>query len=228
MIALHMTWESLAFLHWPVPVSALRDQIPVVLEIDTFDGSAWVAITPFVMRNVRPSFTPPIPTARDFPELNVRTYVRYKGRIGVWFFSLDASSWLAVQAARVAVGLPYRHARMQARRVSDGTVYESVRIESGVPAAEFSATYRAAGDVAMSLPDSFEFWATERYSLFALRGGALLRLDIEHEPWPLQPATIEIRRNTMASAAGIPLPDMDPRVHYAGSLDVDAHWPVSG
>ena len=105
--ALFMRWVDLAFLHWRVSPDVLRPHIPSQLEVDTFDGSAWIGVVPFRMTHVHPIALPPIPTVRDFPELNVRTYVRSGGRAGVWFFSLDAAIRLAVFGSRVSVGLPY-------------------------------------------------------------------------------------------------------------------------
>jgi len=224
--ALRMRWIDVAFLHWRVPADDVRVLLPPPLELDLFDGSAWLAVAPFRMTAVRPAFSPPIPTASDFPELNVRTYVRHGGRSGIWFFSLDAASWLAVVGARTAVGLPYFHARMRERRVGDEVAYESGRTHPGARAAEFRARYRPTGRVYRAEAGSLDYWLTERYALFAFHTGRLLRLDIEHVQWPLQHATAEVERNTMASAAGIALPSEAPRVRFARELDVVAHWPV--
>lgn len=225
--ALFMRWVDLAFLHWRVSPDALRARVPAQLEIDTFDGSAWIGVTPFRMTGVHPVGLPPIPTVRDFPELNVRTYVRYKGRAGVWFFSLDAASQLAVFGARAVVALPYFHASMIERRVADEIHYESVRTGHRGAAAEFRGRYRATGDVFNSTAGSLEHFLTERYSLFSVRMGALLRLDIEHAPWPLQPASVTIERNTMTDWLGIRLPADPPHVLFASTLDVWAHLPVA-
>ena len=224
--ALRMTWSDLAFLHWRLPAEEIRALVPPPLEVDLFDGSAWVAVTPFRMTKVRPVFTPPIPTANDFPELNVRTYVRHGGWSGVWFFSLDAASRLAVGAARTTLGLPYFRARMHERRDGEQVRYESRRTHARARPAEFRAHYRPTGSVYLAEAGSLDYWLTERYSLFAQHAGQLLRLDIEHEQWPLQHATADIERNTMARASGITLPNDAPHVRFARQLDVTAHWPV--
>lgn len=224
--ALRMSWVDLAFLHWPVPAKALRPLVPAALEIETFDGSAWVAVTPFRMLGVRVRGMPPVPTATDFPELNVRTYVKCHDRRGVWFFSLDAGSWLAVAGARAVTGLPYFHARMSARRDGTDVIYRSDRTHPGARAAQLRVRYRPIGDVYRSAPGWFEHWCTERYSLFSLAAGRrLLRLDIEHVPWPLQPASADIELNSMAHASRFDLPNAAPHILYAGRLDVVAHWP---
>jgi len=227
MYALRMTWVDLAFLHWPVPPEALRAIVPRQLELETFDASAWVGVVPFEMRGVRARFAPPVPTARDFPELNVRTYVRFGDRPGVYFFSLDAASWLAVVGARASTGLRYFLAFMAMRRDGDAIRYDSVRTHPGAADAQFAATYRPAGGVFTSEPGSFEFWSTERYSLFSRRGRRLVRLDIEHARWPLRHASVTIDRNSMAAASGISLPARAPHVLFAERQDVLAHWPRS-
>ena len=105
-------WHDLLFAHWRCPVSDLRALIPAALEIDTFDSTAWIGVIPFYMSGVRLRGAPPVPTAHAFEEMNVRTYVTLDGRPGVWFFSLDAASSLAVIGARVGVSLPYFRAAM--------------------------------------------------------------------------------------------------------------------
>lgn len=221
-----MTWVDLAFLHWRARAEQLRPLIPPALELDVFEGSAWMGVTPFRMKGVRPLLTPPIPTATDFPELNVRTYVRKGAHAGVWFFSLDAASWLAVATARAALGLPYFRARMIEERAGEEVHYESTRAHGDAPSAEFAARYRPTGPIFRAEQGSLDHWLIERYSLFTQLGGQLLRLDIEHEPWPLQQASVTIERNSMATAAGLTLPDEAPQVRFARQLDVIAHWPV--
>jgi uncharacterized protein len=221
-----MRWVDLAFLHWNVPQSALRHRVPDSLQLDTFRDMAWVGITPFRMAGVRPIALPPVPFASDFPELNVRTYVRHGDRAGVYFFSLDAASSLAVRAARLATGLPYYHARMGCSRAGEAVRYRSSRRKRGELAAEFVSSYRPTGPVFRAAEGSLEHFLTERYSLFVTRGEKLLRLDIEHQPWPLQPASAEIQRNTMDEANGIALPAVAPHVLYSARLDVVAHLPV--
>src|SRR4051794_11874927 len=82
------TWEDLLFAHWPLPVDVLRPHLPDALPIDTYDGHAWLGITPFEVLGLRVRGTPPIPRLSRFPELNVRTYTTLGGKPGIWFFSL--------------------------------------------------------------------------------------------------------------------------------------------
>jgi uncharacterized protein YqjF (DUF2071 family) len=215
-----MTWNDLLFMHWPVKESALRTLVPAALDIDLFDGSAWIGVIPFYMTNVRPRLFPRALALR-FAELNVRTYVRHRGRSGVWFFSLDAASRLAVWAARRFYYLPYEFAEMSTASAGDRVEYRSRR--ASAPAVELVCRYRAVGSPFHAGAGSLDSWLTDRDCLFAAnREGAIFRGDIHHEPWPLQRAEVEIEANTMVSPLGLTLPPDRPVLHFAKRLDVDA------
>ena len=212
------SWHDLLFAHWPLDPAALRDKVPADLGLDVFDGRAWLGAVPFHMTNVAMRGMAWLPFASAFPELNVRTYVTVGGKPGVYFFSLDATSPLAVYTARALFGLPYYRATMEveasARRVS----YRSIR--KSRLAAEFAASYGPVGAVAEPRPGTVEHFLTERYCLYTAANGHVRRLEIHHRPWPLQPADAQIAVNTMAAASGIALPAPAPLLHFARRLDV--------
>jgi len=217
-----MRWHDLLFLHWPVRPQLIRPLIPRDLELDTFDGSAWLGIVPFRMTAVRPRHFPRF-AGLAFPEINVRTYVWSPGRSGVWFFSLDAANRLAVRVARRLYALPYHNARMTVRREGDTIHYRSTRTGQKDATAEFDASYKPTGDVFRSAPETLDRWLTDRYCLYTLnRRGQLRYGDIHHLPWPLQHAEVELRRNTMTNPLGIGLTDTAPVAHFARRLDVVA------
>jgi len=212
-------WERLLFAHWPLPPTQLRPLVPPGLTLETFEGRAWLGITPFTLSVLRPRGLPSLPGVAPCPELNVRTYVRFGDRSGVFFFSLDAGSLLAVLGARAMYSLPYYWARAHVALDGAAVCYRSQRRRAPHPA--FLARYRPIGPVQRSLPGSLAHWLTERYCLYAVtRGGALWRADIEHQSWPLQPAAAEIAENTMTRPLGIELPARPPLLHWAERLDV--------
>ena len=166
-------WGDLLFMHWPVPAAVLAPFLPPRLALDLYDGHAWLAVVPFRMWDVRTRFTPPIPGANQFLELNVRTYVHLDGVPGVWFLSLDATNALAVWAARTFFHLPYLRARMTLARPAPGQVrYAAHRTHAGAPAAHFATTW-AVGELfpaTEAAPGSLAFFLTERYCLYAAWG----------------------------------------------------------
>ena len=146
-------WHDLLFAHWRCPISEVRPLIPAPLEIETYDGSAWIGVIPFYMTGVRMRGVPPLPTAHAFEELNVRTYVTLDGRPGIWFFSLDCASMLAVVGARVGIHLPYFRAAMRMTRHDNGTIeYQSRRWAIAGPPARYSGSYSAVGAEATAPP----------------------------------------------------------------------------
>ena len=220
-----MRWHELLFIHWPVPAASLRPFLPPGLELDTFDGDAWLGIVPFRMSGCRVRFTPPVPGLSAFPELNVRTYVTAEGKPGVWFFSLDATSRLAVRGARLLFHLPYFDARIAVTRgaADNGIDYRHARTPRRAPPADFAARYRPTGPPAPAAPGSLDYVLTERYCLYAAdRRRRVYRGDIAHAPWPLQPAEIELPVNRMTEQIGVQPPDTSPLLHYADSLEVIA------
>ena len=209
------TWERLLFAHWRVPEEMLRRHVPDALPIDSFDGSAWIGVTPFRVSGLRVRGLPPLPYVSAFLELNLRTYVTLEGKAGIFFFSLDAASRFAVEAARRLYRLPYFPARMWADAAEE-IRYSSERTE-GRPA-KFLATYRPAGKPEPARPKSLEHFLTERYCLFTMHGGRPPWAEIHHPPWPLQAAEAEIAENTMPPP-GVELED-DPLCHYSERQDV--------
>lgn len=220
-----MRWRDLLFAHWPVAAGPLHAALPAGLELDTWEGEAWVGVVPFRMERTAPRWVPPLPCSPSrFLELNVRTYVRHRGRAGVWFFSLDANSPLAVRLARWSFHLPYHHARMTMAATSDGAIdYRSERRHRGIGGGVFEARYRAGEVLRLQAPGTFGHWLTERYFLATATPRGELRVgEIHHAPWPLHAAEAEIGRCTVAEAFGIALPDLPPVLHFAPTLDVVA------
>jgi uncharacterized protein YqjF (DUF2071 family) len=219
------SWSSLLFAHWPVAIDAVRAHVPPELELDLYDGRAWLSITPFEVLGTRPRGTLPPPIVSRFPELNVRTYVTVAGRPGIWFFSLDAASALAVAAARTLYRLPYFRARMRIDGGDEhGFGYLSARSDPRGGPAAFRARYRPAGGHRHAAPGSLEAWLVERYRLYTVDGGTVYAADIHHRAWTLQDAEADIAGNTMTAPLGIDL-DGEPLVQYAARQDV-VFWPL--
>lgn len=218
------TWHDLLFAHWALPPEKIRSLVPQELELDLRAGKAYVAVAPFWMSGIRARWAPPLPGLHRFAELNVRTYVCYKGIPGVYFFSLDAASRMAVRGARRGYGLPYFFAAMSVKSIGEKLHYSSRRLENPQPA-EFAGRYWPVAAPHRFEPESLEHFLTERYCLYTVDGGKVSRAYIHHLPWNLQDAEAEIDVNTMAQAAGIALPESKPLLHFSRILEVLIWWP---
>src|SRR3954454_23413782 len=219
------TWADLLFCHWRVDADQLAPHVPTSLPLDTFDGAAWLSVTPFEVRGTRARGTLPPPVLSRFPELNVRTYVTLGGRPGIWFLSLDADSVLAVATARGLYRLPYLRARMAIARDRPWIDYRSERRDPRGAPARFEARYRPTGGVRHAEPGSLEAWLVERYRLYTVDdNGRVFAGDIHHRPWTLWDAAADIRENTMTAPHGIALAGA-PLLQFAARQDV-VFWPL--
>jgi uncharacterized protein YqjF (DUF2071 family) len=216
-----MNWGKLLFMHWKLPVETLRRAVPAQLSIDTHEGDAWIGVVPFTMWGIRASFLPAVPGFSEMHELNVRTYVHYKGVPGVYFFSLDAASALAVMGARTFFLLRYFTAEMSLKQNGKRIVYHSRRTHRDAPAASFDATWKIGDALGESAPGSLEFFLTERYCFYTVSGESVYRCRIQHAPWQLRSAEVSAYKSTMIESYNLPTPEGKPLLHYCEELAVD-------
>jgi uncharacterized protein YqjF (DUF2071 family) len=151
----------------------------------------------------------------------LRTYVTLDHKPGVYFFSLDVTNRAAVWAARTFYHLPYYHAHMHVELSGDTVRYFSRR--SSGPA-KLRMQYWPTSPVRLRERGSIEHWLTERYCLYTVANEKVYRAEIHHVQWPLQDAAAQIENNSMALAAGIALPPLQPLLHFSKRLDV-LIWP---
>lgn len=225
---LRQQWSELLFLHWPVPAELLQAHLPPRLRADTHLGQAWIGIVPFEMAKVRTRYTPQVPGTHQFLELNVRTYVHLDGVPGVWFFSLDATSPLAVWVARTFFHLPYLRATMRLDQPSaELRQFGATRTHGGAPPATFRATWKLGAPMPPSEPGSLEFFLTERYCLYASNKGhtKLYQGRVAHAAWPLRAAQLLHLESDLLEGHGLPTPAGKPVVHAGGPVQVEL-WPM--
>jgi uncharacterized protein YqjF (DUF2071 family) len=210
---MHQNWCRISFLHWPADPAVLQSRLPAGLLTDTFRGVGWIGLTPFHLTGLRPPGLPPVRWLSEFPEMNLRTYVRGPAGPGVWFFSLDAASAAAVLAARLTYALPYHRAAMSIRAADSRVHYTSARS---------NAVAAITVDVGASLsqPDERALFLTERYRLYTHVRGRLAVAPVEHRPWPLHQATLVSLEETVRRAAGLPDDGTPPLVHYSPGVRV--------
>jgi uncharacterized protein YqjF (DUF2071 family) len=219
----HQLWRELLFIHQPMPIDALRPLVPPELAIDTFEGRAWVSLIPFSILASRPVGVPRA-LEMNFLEVNLRTYVRAPdGEPGIYFFSLEASSWLAVAGARASYRLPYFPAAMHRYEQPDGTkVYRSRRRASG---ASLETAWQVGAALAASTLGSLEHFLVERYMLFVVRRRRVYGARVRHQPYPLFQASVDSLRESLCQAAGLPaLPYPPELAHCSPGVDVEICW----
>ena len=229
-VLMHQNWHHLLFLHWEIPPSDLQALLPPRLTLDTFEGKAYVGLIPFTLTGVRPILAPPLPWLSSFHEINVRTYVHLDGASpGVWFFSLDASSMIAVAAARAAYKLPYFESEIEFK-AGDGPLpaieLDSRRIDArGAMPANAHLRYRPVeSPVAPAAPGTLEHFLCERYILYAQdEERQLYRARVHHQPYPLQRAEVDGLDETLVWAAGIRRVEGVGLRHYAREVNVKVY-----
>lgn len=219
---MHQRWENLLFLHWPISPEVLKTVVPTQFEIDTFDGQAWIGITPFHLEDVHATGLPPLLGTGSFNEINVRTYVIHKGVPGIWFFSLDASKTLPAVGARALFMLPYFKAQIRYTQGEAGYVFSSRR--PGPPKANFSVSWTTGQRLRDPDKDSLAFFLVERYACFAVENGTVYQVRINHAPWVLEEAKPKVTSSSLIAAAGLPEPVFDPLAHFSRVQNVDL-WP---
>src|SRR4051794_39885285 len=216
---LRLEWRTAAFFHWAVAPELVRRVLPLGLEVDTFDGQAWISLTPFTT-TFRLGGIVPFPGRRRYGETNLRTYVRAPdGTDGVWFFSLDVTNFANVAVGKVA--FPYHHAALHLH--DDGTTlrFWGRRLSSE---ARYDLTVRA--EPVTCEQRALDVFLTGRWHTYAIRAGVIGRFDIEHDPWPLHRGTLIAGDEHMIEQLGLPRPDDGPIVHYSPGVDVRVGWPA--
>jgi hypothetical protein len=222
---LTVTGRDVLFAHWPLDPATVEPHVPDVLDVETFDGSAWVSVLALENRGFGPGpIELPSGLERGFPQLNLRTYVTFGGRSGVYFLSLDAGARLAASVGRRAFGIPFHRARMRLTRRNGEVTCRSHR--PGDPPATFQARYRPTGEPYRAEPDTIESFCIEHFRYFLPadedrrpgtdRGDDRVWVgELDREPWALRPVRATIRTNTLFEAAGVPTPASDPVVQYS-------------
>jgi uncharacterized protein YqjF (DUF2071 family) len=228
---MYQKWRELLFLHWPVRPEELRPLVPPPLELDLFEGTAYIGLVPFTMNGVRPVGLPPVRGLSSFHETNVRTYVHNGGRDpGVWFFSLDAANRIAVSLARRLYHLPYYYARMflereaAARPGDPGPIlYAGVRRRPDPRPASYLIRATPTGPVRSAEPGTLEHFLVERYFLYALANDRLYLGQVHHHPYPVQSAEVLALDESLLAAAGIRRPASPAIGHFARGVDVKVY-----
>lgn len=218
-------WENVLFLHWPVSKEELRKHVPAELELDLYNDTAWISLVLFTVGESRPRLMPPIPPACNFPELNVRTYVKHGKKPGIYFFSLDAGRDFVVSLTTLGDFLPYRKAKVDYIEEDGRFAFSSHRVEESEPAESFTIGFKPSlgkmvekKEMDRFLTDRFTFWRKPKNTLY--------RMDITHPEWDLYPVEFQIEQNTMAPFIDFPQDENYPIAHYSPFMKTKYYPPM--
>ncbi|GIN70267.1 hypothetical protein J14TS2_07420 [Bacillus sp. J14TS2] len=217
---MRQTWRNLLFLHWPVSPEKLRPHIPSSLQIDTFHGSAWLGLILFVIEGIYPLGFSNVSLTPKFPEINVRTYVKYNGKPGIYFMSIDVENWASLKIAKNWYHLPYHPAKLSFRKVEQTFHCHSIRKGNNDPPVSFKGQYIPVSEVYYPKQGTLDHWLTERYCLYSSNNrGNIYCGEIHHRPWPLQKAKIEVDKNTLFTPYQLDLAQGEPIAHFSTGVD---------
>ncbi|MBI1880661.1 MAG: DUF2071 domain-containing protein, partial [Chloroflexi bacterium] len=215
--------EHVLFMHWPIPAEHLRPLVPTQMELDTYDGQAWLSLIPLRMGSLHLRWLPPIPGTSTIIQVGLRTYIHVNHEPAIYYLTQYADNDLYIWVARYLFQLPYHKARMTFSPQQAGFHFECHEPASG---AEFVASYRPVGQPSPATPGSLEHFLLERYTLFSQSpAGKLYRGVVGHAPWPVQQIEVDIERNTIPSVMGLTLPPAAPLLHFSPGVH-DIAWLV--
>ena len=179
-------WRNLFLATYAVPPSLLQPRLPAGLELDMRDGCAFVSLVAFQFLNTR-VLGVPWPGYRNFPELNLRFYVRHGGDRGVIFVREIVSERLVAWLARTIYNEPYRVAPLTSHCQEDDA---SRTMEYRLTWGGRQQVLRVSGCKPAYLPerDSDEqFFKEHHWGYGCTRRGQALRYEVAHPPWEVLP-----------------------------------------
>ena len=216
---LSQEWRNLTFMHWEVDIVKLQAHLPAGLEVDTYDGKAYVGIVPFVMKNVRPTWFFSTPFVSTFPEFNIRTYVTKDGIPGVYFLTLEAKSMVTCSYAPKAYGLPYRYAKGKVSKHGNNIHWNSSRDNGKL---NLIGSTEITGEQTQAKSGTMEEFLFERYSLYTNKNGKVMRGYTHHKKWDFQDAKVTVTENSLTKSFDLGIkkllePDF---VHFSSGVRV--------
>ncbi len=214
-----MLWENVLFAHWKVKCENLKKCLPTGVELDTYNGEAYLGIVPFFMKEMELTFLPFL-SRLSFSQINIRTYVKVANQKGVYFFNLDTNHLLAMLGGKIAFKSPYAYAKITIEKRDNEIFFEHSRPKTDLC---FKGIYKPISNTFYAQNGSLEHWLTERYRFYIICKGKVYFGDISHKKWPLHKATLNIEENTLFQNHRLPNPPDKPHLLFSPSLSVKAY-----
>ena len=206
----YQEWNGALFLHWKVDEKLLRPLVPEKFVMDCFEGDHYVSLVAFTMQKIRPRFLPALKFVSDFHEVNIRTYVKYNNRGGVYFLNIQAAKPLSVFIAKMLSALPYKLSEIRRNAGNYRSANEDF---------QFNADFDLGAPMQKTPLDK---WLTERYCLYLKRGAAYYRYEIHHKEWEIQQLHLN-RMSLLYNRGDLSLTGATPDLtHYSPGVKVVA------
>ena len=217
-------WETLSFMHWSVDKKIISKYIPNGLTLDLYENGAYIGLIPFMMKNVRPRWGFSVPFISNFPEFNIRTYVKKGNKRGVFFLTLDAQSIITRIYASNFFHLPYRYSRGYVIRKNGSFLWSSNRLYKGF---ELEGSCEGYGEFEYAEKDSLEEFFFERYYLYISSNNQIKSGRIKHHKWKIKKAKPRITKNAFLDSYSLGIKQiLNPEFcHISDDVEVEA-WPL--
>jgi len=179
----YQQWHNTVFLHWSLPNKKIKELLPPNLELDTFDGNAWISLVAFEVQKMRVHYLPPFPYVSNFKEINVRTYVTHNGIKGIYMFSIETDKLIEVLLTRIFIGLPYKKSNIKksSHKILSFNKQNNYQLDLSYKPIEVS-----------TIKTKLDYWLTERHALYNYKESQLYRHDIHHKEWQLNEVDISV------------------------------------
>ncbi len=208
---IYQEWHEVLFLHWAVKPDLLKQFVSGELEVQIFKGLAWVSLVVFRLKNVRPRYLPPVPPISNVDEINIRTYVQFKGKPGIYFLSMELGKSISNLLAKYLTGLPYRYSETE----NAATQYRSRNRDFGD---ELDVEYEIKNKILKK--SELDKWLTERYALFQDDGKqAIIEYEIHHYEWPLHNVSLK-KQHIKYDRFGSLIHKEPEHIHYSPGVEV--------
>jgi uncharacterized protein YqjF (DUF2071 family) len=180
-------WRNLVLLSFPIERAVLDARLPRGLALDLWEGQALVSLVGFQFLHTKVLGAPAAPY-RDFPEVNLRYYVRSGPKRGVVFIKEIVPHGVIAWLARTLysenyVSLPMRTDVDPGRRAE-----YSWTLAERDDSTDHSIRVVASGPAAYPPPGSLEEFIIEHQWGYSVKdGGECFEYRVERPPWRVYP-----------------------------------------